>query len=343
MAKHTKSLYSTWVALFLSIGSVACAYFTVITATTSAQPSFVTYMHLDTASNATQLLGAVNGVYIAGALIGSILSSYATDTLGRRKSLSLTSALATVGGILQTGSVNMGMFIAARLIAGFGIGAIFALVPLFQSEIAPPTARGLLVGTHGIMISLGTVLPNWIGLGFYYVNASGAQWRPPLGIMCIFTLALAVGVWFVPESPRWLINKDRHEDAIKSLIRYHRNKDDPDNLLALSEYGQIKAQHDEDEKNKVTWKDMFTVPTYRRRAGVAAFVMIGSQMAATLLTQVYNPVLYGRLGFGVPMQLVFTGIWANFTIIGNTICAFTIDRMGRILALKIGWIGNALA
>jgi hypothetical protein len=118
--------------------------------------------------------------------------------------------------------------------------------------------------------------------------------------MCIFSLAIAIGVWFVPESPRWrellfnhsilhltltskVINKDRHEDAIKSLIRYHRNKDDPDNLLALSEYGQIKAQHDEDEKNKVTWKDMFTVPTYRRRAGVAAFVMIGSQMAATLL------------------------------------------------------------
>jgi MFS family permease len=137
-------------------------------------------MHLDTASNATQLLGAVNGVYIAGALIGSILSSYATDALGRRKSLSMTSALATVGGILQAGSVNMAMFIAARLIAGLGIGsslpplldgerlltltgAIFALIPLFQSEIAPPTARGLLVGTHGIMISLGTVLPKYDG------------------------------------------------------------------------------------------------------------------------------------------------------------------------------------
>ena len=80
-------------------------------------------MGLDTASNASQLVGAINGVYIAGALIGSVLSSYATDILGRRKSLSLVSMLATLGGILQAGSVNIAMFIAARLIAGFGIGS----------------------------------------------------------------------------------------------------------------------------------------------------------------------------------------------------------------------------
>ena len=105
----------------------------------------------------------------------------------------------------------------------------------------------------------------------------------------------------MPESPRWcqypcativpwdqrltvlVINKDRHEDAMKSLIRYHRSADDPDNTLAMAEYHQIKSQHEEEEREKVTWKQMFTVPTYRRRAGVAAFVMIGSQMTATLL------------------------------------------------------------
>jgi MFS family permease len=80
-------------------------------------------MGLDTASNASQLFGAVNGVYIAGALIGSLLSSQATDVLGRKRSLSLVSAVATLGGSLQAGSVNTAMFIAARLIAGFGIGS----------------------------------------------------------------------------------------------------------------------------------------------------------------------------------------------------------------------------
>lgn len=59
--------------------------------------------------------------------------------------------------------------------------------------------------------------------------------------------------------------------------------------------------------------------------------------------KVYNPILYASLGYGTVMQLLFTGIWANITIIGNTINAFTVDRMGRVLALKIGWIGDACA
>ena len=80
-------------------------------------------MGLDTASNATQLVGAISGVYLAGCLIGSVLSSQVTDSLGRRKSLSLASALGVLGGALQAGASNIGMFIGARLIAGFGIGA----------------------------------------------------------------------------------------------------------------------------------------------------------------------------------------------------------------------------
>lgn len=57
----------------------------------------------------------------------------------------------------------------------------------------------------------------------------------------------------------------------------------------------------------------------------------------------YNPTLYASLGYGTVMQLVLTGVWANITIIGNTICAFTVDRMGRVLALKLGWAGDLCA
>jgi hypothetical protein len=58
---------------------------------------------------------------------------------------------------------------------------------------------------------------------------------------------------------------------------------------------------------------------------------------------VYNPILYRSLGYGTAMQLLLTGIWANITIIGNTICAFTVDKVGRVLNLKLGWIGDLVA
>lgn len=79
-------------------------------------------MGLDTASNATQLTGAINGVYIAGALIGSLLSSQSSDVLGRRMSIFISAAFAVLGGALQAGSVHIAMFIVARLLAGLGIG-----------------------------------------------------------------------------------------------------------------------------------------------------------------------------------------------------------------------------
>ncbi|KIX00278.1 uncharacterized protein Z518_10417 [Rhinocladiella mackenziei CBS 650.93] len=344
MGDHSRNLFSTWVALFLSLGSIACAYATVITATTLAQPSFIGYMSLDTAPNATQLIGAVNGVYIAGALIGSLLSSQTSDALGRRKSVFLSAALAVLGGALQAGSIHIGMFIVARLLAGLGIGSLFAAVPLYQSEVSPPKVRGLIVGLHGIFISLGTILSNWIGFGFYFVNASGSQWRVPLALQCVPTLVLATGVWFVPESPRWLINQDRHDDALRVLTRLHHGKNGSDNTFAHREYLQIREQHDEDERNKVTWAQMWTVPSYRRRTVVGFFIMFASQMTATLIVSiVYNPVLYAGLGYGTVKQLLFTGIWANITVIGNTINALTVDRMGRVLALKIGWIGDVCA
>lgn len=140
-----------------------------------------------------------------------------------------------------------------------------------------------------------------------------------------------------------MINRDRHDEALRVLTRLHRNKEDPDNLFAHREYLQIREQHDEDEQNKATWAQIWTVPSYRRRQLVGIFIMFGSQLTATLIVSVYNPILYAGLGYGSVMQLVLTGCWANITIIGNTICAFIVDRMGRVLGLKIGWIGNVVA
>lgn len=77
------------------------------------------------------------------------------------------------------------------------------LVPLYQSEIAPPRIRGFLVGMHGAMLGLGYAVASWIGVGFYFVNASGTQWRLPLAIQCLWPLLLAGGIMMVPETPRW--------------------------------------------------------------------------------------------------------------------------------------------
>jgi MFS family permease len=82
-------------------------------------------------------------------------------------------------------------------------GALVTMVPLYLAEVAAPEIRGRVVGTTGIMIAAGYTSASWIGFGFYFVHVSNAQWRIPTAIQCIPALILAIGVWWLPESPRW--------------------------------------------------------------------------------------------------------------------------------------------
>lgn len=160
-------------------------------------------MRLDTLSNAIQLIGAIQGLYQAGGLLGTASVGLTGDKLGRRWAIFSASSVCVVGGVLQTSSVHVGMFMAARFITGLGVGALVTLIPLWQTEVAPPRTRGFLVGLHGVFILIGYSLASWVGVGFYYVNARGAQWRIPLAFQIIFPLLLGSGILFVPESPRW--------------------------------------------------------------------------------------------------------------------------------------------
>ena len=92
------------------------------------------YMKLATLPNANDLIGAVSGVFFAGGMVGAIVTSEATDYLGRRISISISCLMAFIGGALQAGSVNMGMFIAARLLAGLGIGKYYAFSREVEAE-----------------------------------------------------------------------------------------------------------------------------------------------------------------------------------------------------------------
>jgi MFS family permease len=185
------------------------------------------YFQLDTRSNRAAIEGAMNGLYTAGGLVGALTSSVMADRFGRKRVIFGASIMATIGGALQGGSVDLGMFIFVRFVSGFGVGEypplsnyrlansqdtfspdfhlgiILVLIPMYQTEVSPPHSRGMMVGLHGAVITLGFTTGSWIGYGFYFVNANGAQWRVPLILQAVPPLILTFGVLFLPESPRW--------------------------------------------------------------------------------------------------------------------------------------------
>lgn len=108
--------------LFVALGSLTYGYSASIIATTLAQPSFVSYFHLDTRSNSAQLQGAINGLFQSGGLVGTLSCTATADFLGRRKALFVGAIVSLIGGALQAGSVNIGMYLVMRFITGLGIG-----------------------------------------------------------------------------------------------------------------------------------------------------------------------------------------------------------------------------
>lgn len=194
----------------LCLGSLTYGYnFSVLT-NTLGQPNFYAFFDLtqdpkDEAKYAytNQIIGACNGIFSAGGFLGAILMGWWCEARGRKEALAGAAAVSILGGALSAGSANIAMFLAARTITGIGVGMFVTLVPIFQSEIAPPAARGFLVGQHGFILVTGYAIAGWVGYGTFFAEIPPFQWRFPLALQVLWPLALVCVLPWIPESPRW--------------------------------------------------------------------------------------------------------------------------------------------
>lgn len=174
-------------------------------------------MALDSFTNDFGLLGISNdtrdmiqgnivSTFQAGCFFGALGAFPIAEKFGRRYTIMLASIVFCIGGTLMTAARgNMSFIYAGRAIAGLGIGAASLTVPVYISEIAPPSIRGRLVGIFEIVSSLGAMSGFWLN---YITNQTisvrePAQWVVPLGIQLLPGILLFIGIIFAPESPRW--------------------------------------------------------------------------------------------------------------------------------------------
>ncbi|GAA6019156.1 hypothetical protein JCM10207_006563 [Rhodosporidiobolus poonsookiae] len=337
--QSVRNRYTTLTVIFSALGSITYGYTSAIISTTLAQPSFLSYTGLDTATNANAISGAITGLYQAGGLIGNFASGWTSDKFGRRLAIFIGAVLVVIGGVLQTASVHIGMFMVGRFISALGVGQLLAIVPTWQSEVADAGSRGLLVGMHGVAILIGYTSACWIGVAFYYVNAGGAQWRVPLAIQLLWPLCLAAGIFFVPESPRWLLQQGRTEEALTVCKKLRQNPNDPNELVAHAEFEQIKAQREYDVTQPSSWLSLLVVPSYRKRCIIGFLTMAFAQGTGTIVMANYGPVIYGSLGFGDALKLILVSAWNTTALVTNYISALIMDRFGRVPMLTFGFIG----
>ncbi|KAK5114098.1 hypothetical protein LTR62_002667 [Meristemomyces frigidus] len=358
--------YNLLVVVFVALGTLATAYGLAVIGSTVGQPSFYTYFKLATQgepgyAHTSNLIGALNGVNSAGAIIGCLTSAWTADAYGRRRTIQLGCAILIVGGALCSGSANIGMFLAGRVIAGMGAGILAVVVPMYQSEISTAETRGAMTCVTGIMYAFGYTFAGWMGFACYFFPADSVHadfaWRFPLALQCVPPLIVLAGSNFIPYSPRWLLGQDRREEAFQIVQHLHASAGDPDHIAARQEFYLMEKQFDLDKQFQPRFLEIFRTKANRRRSLVASILMAGDQFLGKqagnvmsvrekLLTMVgifvmtnYGVLIYASLGLTGFKPLLLNACWTTFTILGNIWTALYVDRFGRKTFLLIGTCG----
>ncbi|KAK0248296.1 hypothetical protein LTR91_003393 [Friedmanniomyces endolithicus] len=324
------------IALFAAIGTFLFGFDTGIATTTIAHQSWITYM--DKPSKA--LTGAVVAVYIAGEAGGALTQTVLGDKLGRIRFMQMMCIIVTIGTTVQTAAINMNMFLAGRVLAGFAVGGLVGTVPIYLSEISAPHQRGLIGGISGCGISFGTMVSNWVGMACGYASYGAVQWRLPLAIQIPWGIILFIGLsTFMPDSPRQLIRKGHVDRARVEFIKIRR---DLHSTEAQEEFALMHAQIEyEMEREIKSYKDIFRL--FRRRAMVSIAVQTMTSLTGVNVIQYYQTILYKSLGISSEMILVLAGIYGTFAFLSNALTTrFLTDQWGRRKMILTGLSGIVL-
>src|SRR5271163_3309007 len=149
-----------------------------------------------------------------GALAGSLAGGALSDGIGRKRTLLLAGALFTFGAVMQWSAPDAAILVVGRFIVGVGVGVAAVAAPLYAAELAPANLRGRFISSYQLAITLGIFLAYLVNARLVTAEqAASAPWRTMLGAAVVPGLALFVIALVAPESPRWLMMRNRRAEA----------------------------------------------------------------------------------------------------------------------------------
>ncbi|KAF5553476.1 sugar transport STP1 [Fusarium mexicanum] len=285
---------TTYSSLVIAIGGLVYGVDTGIVATTIAHDSFKTYMY-GSLDAKPQLTGAIVSTYYAGNCIGSLTSGAMMDKWGRKILVMLATLCAIIGTVIQTASVNVGMMIAGRIIAGLATGSLLTIVPVYIAELAPPENRAYLVALKGLLTGIGYLVANWIGYADSYATGY-VQWRVPLAMQIPPAALLLKGEEFIQRE-----------------------------MLEIREQLALEQA----QRTSASWVELFTL-RYAKRLLLACFILNMTKLSGEGVIQNYQSLFYAGLGFKGRTVLLISGCYGFMGVIGQTInMAFVSDKWPR--------------
>ena len=276
------------------------------------------------------LQGVIVSVLLVGAVTGAIAGGPLSDRLGRRPVVLLAAIIFAVGAIAAALAPNVLILIFARFILGLGVGLASLIVPLYIAEIAPPDTRGALVSLNQLMITIGILLSYIVGVAFTPIEG----WRYMFAVAVVPALILGIGMFTLPESPRWLVKNGKLDKARSVLLLSRVEAGVETEMQQMEEIERIERQ-----QAQVGYKELLA-PWIRPALIVGVGLAIFQQITGINTVIYYAPTILEKVGFSAGGAIAATALGVGAVNVGFTILAvYIVDRVGRRPLLLIGLIG----
>ncbi len=276
--------------------------------------------------------GWVISCVMIGGVTGVALSGFLSDKYGRKKLLMVSAVFFIISALGSAFAIDVTTLVLARILGGLGIGFASALSVTYISECAPPAIRGRLGSLYQLFTIFGICATFYINYGVansgsYEWGGLEAGWRWMLGYGTIPGIIFMLLLFFIPESPRFLIQKGEDEEAFNILKRINGEE------VARKEEREIKASIKEEQSSSA--KELLK-PGLRMAMGVGIFLALFNQVIGMNAVTYYGPDIFRSVGFENNTEFLATSIIGSVQVVFTILAIFLIDKLGRKKLMAIG-------
>src|SRR5919205_742656 len=277
------------------------------------------------------LEGFIVSSLLLGAVVGAGVSGALSDRLGRRTIILIAATIFAIGAVGAGLAPSVEMLIFFRFLLGLGVGSASALVPSYISESAPTDVRGSLSSLFQLAITIGILVAYLVNAAF----ASTSSWRWPLALAFVPALVLLIGMYFLPETPRWLVSKGRDEDA-RQVLRRTRTEQEVEREL------QEIRRAEEEEGEQAGYRELLA-PWVRPMLVVGIGLAVFQQFVGINTVIYYAPTIIKSTGLADVASVLATVGIGVVNVVMTVVAIAVIDRVGRKPLLLIGLAGMVVS
>jgi len=336
MAERTSKQNKALVVMIATVAATGGLLFGFDTGVISGAIPFF-QQHFGIADNWIEIITTAG---LVGAVIGAMSSGRIADIIGRKKVILASAVIFAIGALWSGLAPSAMMLVFARFFIGIAIGVSSFAVPLYIAEISPTKSRGTLVSMFQLLITIGILVSYLSDSAFAVPDGDPAYtscWRPMFYVGVIPAAIMFIGMFFLPETPRWLISKGYEDKCLKVL----ETVEEPS--LVKEIFSKMKEDVEADKANKVSWRSIFKkwliVPLI-----IAIGIMFVQQFTGINTIIYYSPKIFLMSGFADAQAAVWASVSVGVVNVSFTILSlFMIDRLWRRKLYFIGLTGIVVA